>query len=107
MRSLGLSIKEKASGGRAKAIARHHKVFRFVWRLAEQLYASEVSRAVFSTVGNAILSPVFEGADFQAIIIDESTNIAESPIIGVVSRFIGTLDRLVLIGDPNQIPPQY
>jgi hypothetical protein len=64
VRSLGLSIKEKASGGRAKAIARHHRVFRFVWRLAEQLYASQVSRVVFSTVGNAILSPAFEGADF-------------------------------------------
>jgi hypothetical protein len=63
VRSLRLSIKEKASGGRAKAIACHHRVFRFVWRLAEQLYASQVSRVVFSTVGNAILSPAFEGAD--------------------------------------------
>jgi superfamily I DNA and/or RNA helicase len=58
-----------------------------------------------STIGNAILSPAFVDAEFDAIIIDESTNIAEALIIALISRFSRNLTRLVMIGDPVQLPP--
>jgi hypothetical protein len=59
----------------------------YVWGLAEKFYVSSLSTVVFSTIGNAILSPAFEHAMFDAIIIDEATNIAETPTVALLSRF--------------------
>ncbi len=77
--ALGFTIKSKKKSSRARTIENHHKAFRYVWGLAEKFYASSLSTVVFSTIGNAIVSPAFEHVNPDTIIIDEATNIAEPP----------------------------
>jgi hypothetical protein len=83
----------------------HQKAFRHVWRLAEQLYAGSYSSVVMSTVGNAILNPALQGAAFDAVILDESTNISEPQVTATIYRVAHQLSKIVQIGDAAQLGP--
>jgi hypothetical protein len=91
-------IKSKKTPSRTKTIANHHKTFRYVWGLAKKFYASPLSTFVFSTIGNSILSPAFEHAKFDIIIIDETTNIAESQTFACLES-----DQLMLGITPSKL----
>lgn len=104
IKSLGFELGSTFLQSRSKVVSQHQKAFRYIWRLAEQLYAASISSVIMSTVGNAILRGP-QNAVFDMIIINEASNISEVQVIVIVSRFCRTLVRLIQIGNPAQLGP--